>query len=202
MCFDDQTLIQQIADGNQEAFKTLYTRYYKRVYQYLWYQLNRNTNWTEEVMQEVFLGIWQSARNYRRDAQVATWIFHIARNQAANARRNRLRRAEGHLAERDSSADALEEQEISGMEEVNFSVASHEDAVMKRLMLARAFQNIPEKYREVLYLVFYQGFPLNDVAHLLDIPVGTVKSRLSYARQLLFSRLCQEEESEGERHEK
>jgi RNA polymerase sigma-70 factor (ECF subfamily) len=66
---------------------------------------------------------------------------------------------------------------------------SHEDAVLDRLALADALRRLSPKHREVLYLVSQQGFTLEEAAQVLAVPVGTVKSRMSYARQALLRAL-------------
>jgi RNA polymerase sigma-70 factor (ECF subfamily) len=197
---EDQRLLQQIARGDQEAFKILYTKYRNSVYRFLWYQLDRDAHRAEDLVQEVFLQVWRSARQYHDCAQVITWILSIARHLAANAKRNRTRRVEGHLVEQEYLARREEAHEWEEEHVYSFS-PSHEDAVVNRLALTQALQCLPVKYREVLDLVFYQGLSLHDAAQVLDIPLGTVKSRLSTARHTLLAHLERVETSEGNVHE-
>ncbi len=187
---DDQALLALIATGDQEALRQLYARYRLRLYGYLWLQLDRNANWTEEVEQDVFLSIWNSAHTYRGEARVASWIFRIAHHQAAMARRQRNRRAEGYLAE------GMSEREGDTCEEHVLSVASHEDEVLNRLMLYEAFDQLSPSHLLVLDLVFRQGFSHMEVSHILAIPVGTVKSRVAYARRALLSFLGEQDRAE------
>jgi RNA polymerase sigma-70 factor, ECF subfamily len=167
--------LHQIAAGDQEALAQMRRAFYPRLWRYLWVQLDGNASWIEEVLQDVFLAIWQSAHTFKGEARfVATWIFRIAHHHAANARRAQSRRHEGYAT--------LLQEETATM--------TIEDAVMQRMALAEAIQHLSPKHQEVLYLVFYQGFMLDEVAHILNIPTGTVKSRLSYARSALLTELA------------
>ncbi|MGZ3583913.1 MAG: RNA polymerase sigma factor, partial [Ktedonobacterales bacterium] len=116
-------------------------------------------------------------------ARASTWLFRIARNRASNAMRDRARQPDGY-AESLTTENGGE----GGAYEYT-STASHEDAVLDRVALAEGMSKLSPKHREVLDLFFYHGFTLDEVAHILDIPTGTAKSRLSYARRALLREL-------------
>ncbi len=182
MLVDDYILLQQVSQGDQEALKQLYSRYRLRIYSYLWPLLSRNHAWTEELVQDVFLAVWRSAASYRAEASVSSWIFRIAHHLAMNAARNRSRRPEGHLID----TSHLPGEEVES-EPDYLIAASHEEAVIRRMELADALGGLSIKHREVLELICFQGFSLTEVSQILEIPPGTVKSRLSYARKALFT---------------
>jgi RNA polymerase sigma-70 factor, ECF subfamily len=132
-------------------------------------------SWIEDTLQDIFLAVWQSAYTFQGEAHsVAAWIFRITHHHAANARRSQFRRPEGH------PALLLEEH----------AVTTFEDEVVQRVVLTDALHRLSPKYQEVLYLVFYQGFQQDEVAQILSIPLGTVKSRLNHARRLLLAELA------------
>jgi RNA polymerase sigma-70 factor (ECF subfamily) len=180
-CDDDRLLLAQVAAGDQETLRALYAAYAPRLWRFLLQQLGANAGWAEEVLQDVFVAVWRSAGGYRGEAHVATWIFRIAHHLAANARRDRARRPEGHLVELPEDA---EEGALIGLD------PSCEDAVLGRLALADALERISPRHRAVIELVFAQGFSCEEVARILGVPAGTVKSRLSYARRALRDRLA------------
>jgi len=178
---DDETLLHQIAHGDQEALLQLYTAYHTRIWRYLWYQLDGNTPWVEEILQDTFYAVWQSAGKFQGDAHyVSAWIFKIAHHHVMNAQRTLSRRAEGHLS--DIACD-----EDTG--DFGWHVPSHEDAIVNRLLLVDALKLLSKKHLAVLSLFFFQGFSLNEIADILGIPVGTVKSRLNHARHMLHQHL-------------
>jgi RNA polymerase sigma-70 factor (ECF subfamily) len=178
---DEQTLLARIAQGDQDALKCLYAVYRLRLWSYLWRQLDRDAGWTEELVQDVFLAVWRSAGSYRGQAQVATWLFRIAHNLAANARRARARRIQPESPE--------EAGDVEGQDDV-IAAHSHEDRVLDRLALTEALDRLSPRHREVLDLAFHQGFAPAEIAAILGIPVGTVKSRISYARRALQDQLA------------
>ncbi len=181
---DDEALLARIAQGDQQAMQSLYERYRLRLWRYLWSLLGGEAEWTEEVLQDTFLAVWRSAERYRGEARVATWLYHTARHLAGNARRDRRRRGGDAVACLDGEA----------MGDVH--QPSHEEAVVNRLALSDALQQIAPKHREVIELVFYHGFQLHEIAEILEVPVGTVKSRLSYARRALQDKLVAQNKGE------
>lgn len=150
----------------------------------IFYQLERDSGWTEEIVQDVFLAAWRSAGSYRGEAQLGTWLFRIAHNLAANARRGRRRHPLGRPFPGDEDADDTASEPI-------IMYDSHEQAILNRLELREALDQLSSRHREVLDLAFYQGFGSAEIALILDIPEGTVRSRISYARKALSAYLRQ-----------
>ncbi len=176
---DDQTLLGRISQQRDEAaLHELYTRYRARLRGYLWLQLDGDELQVEDVLQETFLTIWRAASSFRGAGAPAAWNFHIARREASHVRRALKRRPEGHLVgELDAS--------VQVGDGVDTQIPTLEDAILARLDLDAALARLAPKHREVLDLVFVQGFAPSEVARILGIPPGTVKSRLSYARHAL-----------------
>lgn len=187
-------LLEQISGGDQGAMQRLYVAYYQRLWSYLWRQLDRDPGWTEEVVHDVFLAVWRSAASYRGEARVGTWLFRIAHNRAANARRAKGRRLQGQSLDGVRGSDELGEPGDVLVEQ------STEDMVLDRLMLAQALGRLTRHHREVLDLAFHQGFGVDEMAVILGIPVGTVKSRMSYARRALQQQLAQAQPPEEGNH--
>lgn len=179
---DDLSLIARIARRDATALELLYALYRPQLWRYLWQQLGGDLGAVEDTLQEVFLAVWLAAGDFRGEAKVNTWIFRIAHHHLAHRQRSAARRPEGHLAERapfggdDGRSDDTRDE---------LAQASHEAAVLDRLVLAAAFGRLGAKHREALELVYQQGFTLDEVALILDVPLGTVKSRMSYARRAL-----------------
>jgi RNA polymerase sigma-70 factor, ECF subfamily len=137
----------------------------------------------EDLMQETFLSIWRSAHAIRQGTSVAAWIFQIAHRHVLQSRRVHARRREELVFELDDERDA--------------SPRSLEDEIVTRINLDEALRTLSDKYREVLYLICLQGFSLDEVAEILAIPLGTVKSRLSNARRALQRNLARAQIAEG-----
>src|SRR5258706_9446695 len=175
---DSALLLRRIAGGDEEALQQLYVEYRPRLRRYLWYQLDGDTLAVEEALQDPFLAVWRTAGTYRGEAKLATWFFQIAHYLALRARQTATRQAGIRL----NQGEQAEEQTPAAY--------SLEDVVLDRLALEEALGQLSVKHRAVLHLVFQQGFSAEEVAQILDIPVGTVKSRVSYARRALTSALA------------
>ncbi len=187
---DPILLLRQIADGDEEALRQLYVEYRPRLRRYLWHQLDGDGHAVEEALQDIFLAVWRAASGYRGEAKVATWIFQIAHYVALRTRQAAARHGR--------SARDIEPHPSAGAGAP--LSASPEDAVLGRLALDEALNRLSMKHRAVLQLIFQQGFTPEEAAHILDVPIGTVKSRVSYARRALQIALaCRS--SEDARHD-
>lgn len=188
---DDRQLLQQLAEGDQQAMEHLYARYRLHVWRYLWYRLQENAALVEETLQEVFLAVWRSAPRYRGEAQVETWILRIAHYNVLNIRRNLSRTAEGDQQQQ-THADAY-------YNEMNrqHPQRSYEEYIVERLYLNEALTKLSDQHRTVLELTFYYGFSCDEVAQILAIPPGTVKSRIHAARQKLSLQLTESKTKRG-----
>ena len=173
---DDPALVERVAAGDSEALRELTHRYRAPLRRYLWRQLNGDARAVEEAVQDVFVAVWRGAASYRGEAKVATWLFQIARYLALRARRNESRHAA--LTPLEPGDGESERPDWLGV--------SCEDEVIDRLALTDALQRLSNKHRETLELVFVFGFSPDEVARILDVPGGTVKSRISYARKALL----------------
>ncbi|HEX6799291.1 MAG TPA: RNA polymerase sigma factor [Ktedonobacterales bacterium] len=183
---DEQGLLARIAAGDDDALRQLYAAYRPRLWRYLWQLTWGDAMLAEEALQDAFVAVWRHAGSYRGDAPVAAWIFRIAHNQAANMLRSRSRRpatlGDPALLEGESAEPLV----------------WPETAAIERLTLEDALRHLSPKHREALELVFAAGFSCDEAARVLDVPVGTVKSRLHAARKALAAWLRAETETREE----
>ena len=176
---EDQRLIARIATGDERALDALYALYRPRLRRYLWLRLNGDETVVEEALQDTFLAVWESAGRFRGEAQVATWVFQIAHNIAIHARRRGARRP--------ASAPLLAAEQPAGGTQRD----PYAEGVVSRLAMRDALSTLSEKHRVVLDLFFRQGFAAGEIAAILGVPAGTVRSRVSYARRALREALDQ-----------
>ncbi len=174
----DASSLARVASGDQQALRDLYDRYRPRLRRFLWSQIQGDALLVDELLQEVFIAIWRGAPQFRGSAKVATWIFQIAHHQAAQAIQRRSRYT---LTD---SLDLLPEREIP----------LREDTMLDRMELAQAMASLSAAHRAAIDLVFLHGFSLAEAAQILGVPVGTIKSRLSYGRRALRLALAQDNE--------
>lgn len=162
----ENELLPKIAIKDKAAFDELYKRFSQVVYN-LSFRVVNNKSDAEEVVQEVFVQIWRKADRYDQGrGAVATWIMNITRSRAID----KIRR--GKKTRNNISMDDTFMQFIS---QKGFIV---EDANEKREILQNALSEIPEDQKTVIETVYYRGFTHTEAAEELQIPVGTVKTRL------------------------
>jgi RNA polymerase sigma-70 factor (ECF subfamily) len=179
-----ETLLARVAAGDEEALRQFYDAFRPRLRAYLWRQLDGDLTAVEEALQDVFVAVWRTAASYRGEARVATWLFQIAHYRALRVRHGR------RGVDPDISLESLDEADGVASALGSYISHTHEEQVLDRLALTQALGALSPKHREALYLVSRQGFSLEEAAAILDVPVGTVKSRMSYASKALLAALA------------
>lgn len=173
---EDGDLIHAVSSGDPRAFRTLFREYYPRI---LGYALKRcpNPADAETAAQETMLAVYRGASSYGGSSAVGTWIFGIARNKVAD-----LLRARGREV-------------ATPPEMMTVPCDGGLPGALERDRVEWALEKLTPEHREVVVLTFYEGLSYRDIAGMLDIPEGTVKSRMYYARKKLRSIL---EEVDGD----
>lgn len=169
----DESLIERVATGEQQALLHLYDRYSGRVYALALRMLGDSMT-AEEVTQDVFLKLWSRARSYLSSrGSFAPWLLTIARNTALD--RLRLERRRPTLADDDEPEETWQDiaDEQSTLEEARWR------------SLHFAVQALPLEQRQVIELAYYQGLSHSQIAEYLGWPVGTVKTRLRLGMEQL-----------------
>ena len=169
---DDRALIKAIAGGDAKALERLFARNQTRVFRYLT-RVVRNEAVAEELMNEVFLSVWQGAARYEGRSEPATWLISIAHNKAVSSLRKR-REVSG--IDEDTSAQIEDDADTP-------EVTSQKSD--KAAQMRAAMQGLSSEHREILDLVYYQEQSISEVADILGIPQATVKTRMFYARKKL-----------------
>jgi RNA polymerase sigma-70 factor, ECF subfamily len=168
---DDRLIVARIAAGDRCALETLYARHRQSLFGYC-RALTSDWETAEEVLQDTLLAVWRGAGGYAGRSSVRGWLFGIARRQAHDARRRGcLPLADGEVLEMLPADDP-------GPEETALGRAGCAE-------IARAIGTLSPVHQEVLSLTFDQGLSYGELAEILGVPIGTVKSRLSLARRAL-----------------
>jgi RNA polymerase sigma-70 factor, ECF subfamily len=160
----DEVLVQLIAAGSKPAMQALFARH--RTYVYRWLlRFVSNETLAEDLLSEVFLDVWRQAGRFQRRSSVSTWLLAIARHKALSARRRRTEGAE--LDEKiEATADPANDPELALQEKDRGE------------LVRRALMRLSTEHREVIDLVYYHEKSVNEVAHILDVPPATVKTRI------------------------
>jgi RNA polymerase sigma-70 factor, ECF subfamily len=168
---EDSILVQRTLSGNQEAFRLLYRRHVGPVRK-LVYQLTTDLQVLDDLTQDVFLKVHRNLSKFRGDAKFSTWLFRIAYNvcQDHHRRRGRNHRMVS-LPVEDLPISAPDEEILSGVD--------------REELVSRALEALTPDHRAVVILHDLQEKPQEEIAQILEVPVGTVKSRLFYGRRKL-----------------
>jgi RNA polymerase sigma-70 factor, ECF subfamily len=171
---DDATLVAATLAGRSEAFGTLVERYERAVYN-LCLRTLRDAEEAKDASQEAFLKAFRAMRTFRPDAKFSTWIFSIAYHACCDRLNRRKRYSDSELPERADPGPGP-------------------DAVLERrdeaAELRAAIDALPEKYRAVVTLYHLQGHQYEEIARVLDLPMGTVKTHLFRAKEQLRRQLA------------
>jgi len=179
----DEALLALVGVGDREALAALYARHRGPLYGYL-ARLAPDRSTAEEILQDVLLAVWRGAGSFEGRASVRGWLFGIARRQA----HDRLRRRAWDLVPLDAIAPVAD------------GDPTPEDAALRRAAqrdVQAALARLAPAHRDALVLFFVDDFSHAEMADILGVPVGTVKSRLSNAKRALAALLA----DSGEDHD-
>jgi RNA polymerase sigma-70 factor, ECF subfamily len=163
----DSALLASVSAGDSQAFRALYERYGRMVHSVA-LRILQDSQLAEECVQDVFVEVWRGARRFDpARARPSTWIYAIARNRAIDASRSRARRP---LPQADV--------EPPGFSPDTVDLVTAADQAIR---VAEAMATLQPAQLEVVQLVYFDGLSHSEVAGKLDLPLGTVKSRLRLA---------------------
>jgi RNA polymerase sigma-70 factor, ECF subfamily len=177
---DDQTLVAQTLAGRPDAFGTLVERYDRAVY-HLAYRTLRDQEEARDAAQEAFFKAYRSLQTFKPGAKFSTWLFAITYHGCCDRLSRRKRYSNEELPERADSAAGPESEAIANDE---------------ALRLRTAIATLPEKYRTVITLYHLQGRQYDEIAQVLGVPMGTVKTHLFRAKEQL-RRMLNEQSAES-----
>lgn len=177
---DDGQLVVLTLGGNPEAFSTLVERYDRAVY-HLAYRTLHDVEEAKDTAQEAFFKAYRSLRTFKPGAKFSTWIFAITYHACCDRLNRRKRYSNEELPERADPSPGPEREAIA-MDEAR--------------RLRDAIDMLPEKYRTVITLYHLQGRQYEEIAEVLGLPMGTVKTHLFRAKEQLRKLLGAEEVTE------
>jgi RNA polymerase sigma-70 factor (ECF subfamily) len=173
----DGDLVSATIGGRNEAFGLLVERYDRAVYN-LALRTLRDVEEAKDATQEAFFKAFRSLRTFRPGSKFSTWIFSIAYHACCDRLARRKRYSDAELPERADDAPGPEQTAVR-LDEAR--------------RLRAAIDALPEKYRVVITLYHLQGRQYEEIAKVLDLPMGTVKTHLFRAKELLRKRLAGED---------
>lgn len=188
----DRLLVERIRSGDQAAFNEIVGKYWDRIYGMV-HQLLRNREDAEEVTQDAFIRAHRGLSNFRGDSAFSTWLYQIATNLARNRYWYWWRR------KRDQSLSI--DQPLSGEGELTLRdvIPAEADTAVEETVtqefvdrVAECMGHLSDRHREILVLRNVKNLSYEEIAQILGLSVGTVKSRIARARESLREKMGSE----------
>lgn len=177
----DEELLGRFCRGQTDAFGLLVRRYERELFGYLRRYLG-DTNLAEDVFQNTFLQVYLKSGQYEAGRPVRPWLYTIATHQAIDAlRRNARHQILSLEQKREDTGDGELRSLLDTLESRGPAPLDNLTAQERKERVRGSVDRLPDFLREVVVLAYYQGLKYREIADILEIPVGTVKSRLHAA---------------------
>jgi RNA polymerase sigma-70 factor (ECF subfamily) len=169
---NDLELINRFKKGDTKSLEILYNNYKDKLLKLIWYYVYNQQD-AEDILQNVFMKLLRSIFKYtpRKNVLFRTWLFRVAINSAKD-----------HLKKKkmDVNLDMIKEPD----DEREYLESKMEQSELQN-QLIREVLKLPVKYRDVIYLIYFEEYSYKEASAILKKPLGTIKSRLNYALNLL-----------------
>ena len=176
----DEQIIELYRGGREEAFGILVKRYRQELYYFL-IRFTGSRHSAEDVFQDTFMQVHISVNQFKTSKRFKPWLFTIAANKARDHLRRSKRRATAPLSA-PIQAGSEEERQFLDLMQADLPFPEDEAALRETQERVRqVVQSLPDHLREILLLAYFHQFPYKEIASILGIPLGTVKSRLHTA---------------------
>jgi len=185
--YPDEQLVQLMISGDAKAFNLLYSRYNQRLLYYFYRMLGNSSEKAQDFLQDIFIKLIDKAETFDKSRKFSTWIFSIAHNMCKNEyRRMGIRKDTGI----ESFNETLHDQEeiFPDYHDINLEDFTKD--------LFEELENFEEIHKTVFLLHYREEFPIKEIAQVLEISEGTVKSRLFYTRKRLSERLIKYQQAD------
>jgi RNA polymerase sigma-70 factor (ECF subfamily) len=163
----DEELIARVCWREEAALQVIYDRYHRLVFT-IALRMVGDRELAEEVVQDVFQAVWQSAASFQLNGNVSAWLIGITRHRAIDATRSRRFRSRAR-------EDLLDEERMNGAAS---ATRNDTDMLTLRAMMHAALAELPTTQRQAIELGYYGGLTHTEIAKQLGEPVGTIKSRM------------------------
>lgn len=187
---EDAALVAALKAGSEEAFAVLIAQYSQPIYSLIARSLQDPAD-AADTTQEVFIKVFRSIRSFHGDASLRTWIYRIALHEASNQRRwwGRHKRQEVTIDAPLGSAETSDGDDApclsATLMDGGGTPHDHAEHAQLKARVEDALRQLPEAFRTVVVLREMEGFCYEEIAEILNVPAGTVKSRLTRGRAAL-----------------
>lgn len=178
--YSDEELLARFRKGQREVFGTLVRRYQRELYGYLRRYLG-DAELADDVFQNTFVQVYSKAGQYEAGRPVRPWLYAIATNQAIDALRRVNRHPTISLEQTETETDGERRGLVDLLAGRDIDPFEHVDQAETREQVRACVDRLPDFLKQVVLMAYYQGLKYQEIADALEIPLGTVKSRLHAA---------------------
>ena len=197
---DDTSLVGALKAGSEDAFAQLIAQYHQPLFSLIARSIQDQAD-AADITQEVFIKVFRSIRGFHGESSLRTWLYRIALHEASNQRRWWSRHKRQEITIDSSSSEPDEDGDMpflsATLMDTRESPFDHAAQTEVRQRVEAALQQLPEAYRTVVILREIEGFAYEEIAEILDVNLGTVKSRLTRGRVALRTVLVDAEKTES-----
>jgi RNA polymerase sigma-70 factor (ECF subfamily) len=174
----DEKLMELVKEGKEKAFEELFDRYKKKMHYYFYRMLNSDTDLADDFLQDLFMKIIERPNLFSGEKKFSTWIYSVASNMCKNEyRRVSIRKEVKTITDLDELYK----------EDENISI--NMDKALFNSKLKEEISSLGEDYKEILILRFQENLSIKEISTIVNIPEGTIKSRLFYTVKKLSEKL-------------
>lgn len=187
---EDLMLIERAQRGDRSALNALVRKYETRAYQFA-FRLTRNPEEAADIVAEAFVRVYNALPNFKGNSLFTTWLYRILTNCFLDAKKKESKRQAVSLETTIATEDGEVERQIEDPD-----ASPHDDLLRdeRAQRMESALQKLPEYQRAMILMYHAEQLSYEEIAEALDLPIGTVKSRLNRARLSLREHLVKEEE--------
>jgi RNA polymerase sigma-70 factor, ECF subfamily len=173
--FTDEQLIAKFQDGNEGAYTQLVERYKERLFNFI-YRFLYDIDKAEDILQDTFIKLYTHKHSYREIAKFSTWLYTIAGNLAKTELRKLKRRKTYSVSDLSRYDQEFIIKSPDGSAEVDA------EAITVEKKIQYALNQLPKDFKTIIILRDIQELSYEDISRIVDVPIGTVKSRINRGR--------------------
>jgi RNA polymerase sigma-70 factor (ECF subfamily) len=181
---EDHETIQGALRGNDLAFKRLMNKYHDAIFNFI-YRMIRDREQVEDLTQEAFIKAFSSLKSFNEEYAFSTWLYKIATNNCIDY----IRKRKLQMYSIDKPIEAKDSDYTFELPDETYRADKEIISGQRALLLRNAIEQLPEKYRRVIELRHTEEKSYEEIAAILDLPIGTVKAHIFRARELLYKQL-------------
>ena len=181
----DAELIRLVRDGNSQAMDALVRRHYRNVYN-LALRLSNNYDDAQDIVSEAFIRVHNALPSFRGDANFTTWLYRIVKNVFLDERKKQRIRSHSSLEEMVELEDNSVARQVEDPHPLPEAIVERSE---QAALVQAAVMTLPKNQRMMIALYHFQHLAYEEIAEIMGLPIGTVKSRLNRARLALKEKL-------------